>query len=489
MPDRRTRITASAAQGELSASLAALRHELGLPEGFPEEAEAEAARAAQAQTTPGSPAVPAADLTEVAFLTIDPAGSTDLDQALHLERDGDGFRLRYAIADVPALVAPGGAVDAEARRRGETYYAPDGRVPLHPAAIGEDAGSLLPGVVRSAFVWDVRLAADGAETSVTVARARIRSQRQWSYAEAQASLDDGSAPEPLALLAEVGPLRIEQERARGGASLNAPDEEIVLRDGAYTLERRVPLPVEDWNAQLSLLTGMAAARLMLDARVGILRTMPAPSAEAFASFRTQTQALGLPWPEDVGYGEYLRTLDHADPRAGAVLQAATGLFRGAGYVVMDGEPPADPLQSAIAAPYAHTTAPLRRLVDRWVLVVCEALCAGRPVPDWARASLGQLPSIMGASGRLASRLDAEAIARVEAALLAAHVGAEFDATVLGVRNGSILIQLQEPAVVASAPRTDGVRPGERVRVRLTAADIATGKVEFEPVPAVSAPRP
>lgn len=500
MPDRRTRVTASAAQSELTASLAALRRELGLPTEFPAEAEAEAARAAAhvaesvaAESSAGAPPAPAAraassapdlpstDLTDVPFLTIDPAGSTDLDQALHLERDGDGFRLRYAIADVPALVRPGGAVDAEARRRGQTYYAPDGRVPLHPAAIGEDAGSLLPGVVRSAFVWDVRLAHDGSETSVSVARARIRSRRQWSYPEAQAALDDGSAPEPLALLAVVGPARIEQERARGGASLNAPDEEVVLRDGAYTLERRVPLPVEDWNAQLSLLTGMAAAQLMLDARIGILRTMPAPSEEAFAGFRTQTEALGLPWPEGVGYGEYLRTLDHADPRAGAVLQAATGLFRGAGYVVMDGEAPADPLQSAIAAPYAHATAPLRRLVDRWVLVICEALSAGRPVPEWARASLGDLPSIMGASGRLAARLDGEAIARVEAALLAGHVGAEFDATVLGVRNGSILIQLREPAVVASAPRTDAVRPGERVRVRLLGADIATGRVEFETV--------
>lgn len=475
MPDRRTRVTASAAQSELTASLAALRRELGLPEGFPEEAEAEAAEAAAARPLPD------VDLTEVPFLTIDPAGSTDLDQALHLEREGDGFRLRYAIADVPALVRPGGAVDEEARHRGQTYYAPDGRVPLHPAAIGEDAGSLLPGVVRSAYVWDLRLRADGRETSASVARARIRSHRQWSYPEAQAALADGTAPEPLALLAEVGPARIEQERARGGASLNVPDEEIVLRRGAYTLERRVTLPVEDWNAQLSLLTGMAAARIMLDARIGILRTMPAPTEEAFTAFRTQTQALGLPWRESVGYGEYLRTLDRSDPRVAAVLQAATGLFRGAGYVVMDGEEPTDPVQSAIAAPYAHTTAPLRRLVDRWVLVICEALSAGRPVPDWARSSLGDLPSIMGASGRLAAQLDTAAVDRVEAALLSSRIGAEVGGTVLAVRNGTVLVQLDDPAVSAAAPRADGVAPGDRVRLRVMAADIASGRVDFQPV--------
>lgn len=475
MPDRRTSIAPSAAQTELARSLAELRASLDLPAGFPEAVDAEAREAAAA------PPPPAADLTAVPFLTIDPPGSTDLDQALHLERAGDGYRVRYAIADVPAFVPPGGAIDAEARRRGQTLYAADGRIPLHPAAIGDDAASLLPGALRTAYVWDIVLAADGSERSSTVARARIRSRRQWDYAEAQEALDAGSAPEPLALLPEIGRARIEQERARGGASLNRPDEEIVFRDGAYAIERRAPLAAEDWNAQLSLLTGMAAARIMLDAKVGILRTMPAPSEEAVAAFRAQTVALGLPWPEGVDYGEYLRTLDHREPRAAAVLEAAAGLFRGAGYAVLDGEAPADPVQSAIAAPYAHTTAPLRRLVDRWALVICEALSAGRAVPAWARGSLAELPAVMGASSRLASKLDAESLARVEAALLASRIGAVFDGTVLGIRNGSMNVQLTEPAVTASVARPDGIRPGERVRLHLLGADIATGTVRFDVV--------
>ncbi|MFF1877680.1 RNB domain-containing ribonuclease [Leifsonia sp. NPDC058230] len=472
MPDRRTHVTASAAQSELAAALAALRTGLDLPDGFPEPVEREAGAAAAGLVLPD------ADLTAVEFLTIDPEGSTDLDQAMHIERAGDGFRVRYAIADVPALVRPDGAVDAEARRRGQTVYAVDGRIPLHPAAIGEHAGSLLAGVVRGAYVWDLVLDAQGRETSVSVARARIRSRRQWTYQEAQSAIDDGSAPGTLLLLATVGLARIELERERGGASLDAPDEEVVLREGGYTLERRAPLPVEGWNAQLSLLTGMAAARLMLDARVGILRTMPPPTDEAVAAFRAQSTALGLPWPEDVPYGEYLRCLDHSDPRALAVMQAATGLFRGAGYVVMRGEAPADPLQSAVAAPYAHTTAPLRRLVDRWVLVICEALSAGAEVPGWALESLGELPSIMGASSRLASRLNAASVDRVEAALLVDRVGDEFDATVLSVRGDRMTVQLAEPSVVASCPRTDWELPGAVVHLTLTAADIASGRLTF-----------
>ena len=72
----------------------------------------------EARAAAASASMPERDETGVAFLTIDPPGSMDLDQAVHIERDGDGYRVRYAIADVPAFVTPGGAVDVEARRRG-----------------------------------------------------------------------------------------------------------------------------------------------------------------------------------------------------------------------------------------------------------------------------------------------------------------------------------------------------------------------------------
>ena len=100
--------------------------------------------------------MPDRDETDVPFVTVDPVGSMDLDQALYLERSGDGYRVRYAIADVPAYVSAGGVLDIETHRRVETVYAPDERTPLHPPVIGEDAGSLLPDQLRSAFVWDMR---------------------------------------------------------------------------------------------------------------------------------------------------------------------------------------------------------------------------------------------------------------------------------------------------------------------------------------------
>jgi exoribonuclease R len=432
---------------------------------------------AEADAATSATPPPTTDHRDIPFLTIDPAGSMDLDQALHVTGRRGGFRVHYAIADVPGFVRPGGAVDREARARGQTLYAADGRVPLHPPVLSEDRVSLLPDVDRSAYVWSFDLDEHGVIERTTLERAHVRSRERLSYDEAQARIDAGRG-DPLELLREIGLARIEQERLRGGASLNSPEEEIVRSDGGYALKRRHLLPVEAWNAQLSLMTGMAAAAIMIDARVGILRTMPKPSPERIEAFRTQTRALGRAWPASVTYGEYLRGLDRDDPAALAVLQAAGGLFRGAGYVAIDGELPADPEQSALAAPYAHVTAPLRRLVDRWGLVVCEALVAGREVPTWARETLHALPALMGASSQRANRLDSASVALVEAAVLSDRVGDRFTVTVLELRGENAVIQLVEPAVTATCPAKPDTRAGMMLDVVLEQADIRAGEVRF-----------
>src|SRR5690606_17209470 len=295
---------------------------------------------------------PDLDLRDVPFVTLDPAGSRDLDQAFHLAARGSGFRVRYAIADVPGCVRPGGLVDAAARERGQTLYAADGSIPLHPRVLSEDRASLLPNVDRPALVWTFDLDEAGAVERFRLERALVRSRAKLDYVSAQVAVDRG-AEEALGLLPVIGALRQEQERERGGASLNLPDAEVVQReDGSYAIERRRPLPIEDWNAQLSLMTGMAAAELMIEARVGVLRTMPEPDADAFESFRLQTRSLGRPWTEGT-YGEYLRTLDRADPMTLPVLEAAAGPFRGAGYHVVAGDVPAGRTPAGSAAPYAH----------------------------------------------------------------------------------------------------------------------------------------
>ncbi|MGJ0202878.1 RNB domain-containing ribonuclease [Leucobacter sp. gxy201] len=485
MPSRRAHLTRRTEQNGLAAALSELRTESGVPVGFPAEvlAEAEAAH--------GGP-LPDLDLRGIAFVTLDPEGSQDLDQAFCIEPApaGDaagGYVLRYAIADVPSFVRPGGAIDLEARRRGQTLYLPDGLVPLHPPILSEDRVSLHPTGDRTAYVWTIPVDASGAAefeggaaAPARVERALVRSRARLDYAAAQREIDAESAREQVRLLREFGLLRIAQEHRRGGASLSMPDEEIVCDDSGYRIERRSPLPVEEWNAQLSLLTGMAAARIMLDGGIGILRTMPAPEAETLAEFKVRVRALGLPWPERTAYGDYLRDVPRDTAQGLAVLHAAASLFRGAGYTVFDagGTVSAeDAVQSAIAAPYAHVTAPLRRLVDRWGLVICEALCSGSPVPEWARASLGDLPALMRASSSLAGRIGGEALDRVEAALLHDRIGDVVAATVLEVRGSRARLQIADPPITASAePVPERLAPGTEVSARVVSADVPSGRL-------------
>jgi exoribonuclease R len=482
MVQRATRLsgpTPSSDTGRLlEQAFALVRQEEGVRTDFPAEALAEVERAL------ASPDLPERDETAVPFITIDPPGSMDLDQAMHIERDGDGYRVRYAIADVPAFLVEGGALDAEVRLRGMTVYCPDTRVPLHPPALSEDAASLLPDVVRPAFVWDLRLTAQGERGSADLYRAMVRSQRRYTYAEVQALVDEGSGEDTLMLLKEVGELRIGRESARGGASLPMPEQEVhVDEEGHYHLRLRPLLPAEDWNAQVSLLTGMVAATFMLEGGVGILRTMPEATPQAVARFRREVRALGSDWPQDMRYGDFLRSLDRTDPAHLAIVNAATALFRGAGYTAFDGElPPEDQrVQAAIAAPYAHVTAPLRRLVDRFGLAVCEALAAGREVPSWAREALPTLPDLMAEADRRTKSVDRQCVSAVEAAVLVDRVGEHFDAVVVDGFEKGVVVQLIDPPVSERARGTAEL--GSTVQVEVEAADVLGRSVDLRVVPA------
>lgn len=465
----------SEATARLERAFDDIRREHGVSERFPAEV-LEGARVAAA-----APELPERDETAVPFLTVDPPGSMDLDQAVHIERSGDGYRVRYAIADVPAFVTPGGVLDEEVRRRGQTIYCPDLRVPLHPETLSEGAASLLPGVVRPAYVWDITLDSEGRQRAVEFDRALVRSARRCTYEEVQREVDAGTAEEILVLLRDVGRLRIGLESARGGASLPMPEQEVHIDDaGHYRLRRRPLLDAEDWNAQISLLTGMAAADIMLEGGVGILRTMPPAERGNIDKLRRQASALGVHWPVTMAYGDFLRTLDRAHPRHLALIHEATALFRGAGYTAFDGEVPARTEQAALAAPYAHVTAPLRRLVDRFGLAVCHALCRGHEVPHWARQALPQLPTLMARSSALAGAIERACVDAVEAAVLQHRVGERFDAVVVD-RNGEdrLVVQLVEPAVTGLADGNAGL--GDRINVELLAADVQEHTVRFSVV--------
>ncbi|MFD7677177.1 RNB domain-containing ribonuclease [Streptomyces sp. NPDC060187] len=476
MPRRRVRVT-GAPEAPLRAALSALRTELGVPGTFPAEALAEAAR---------PPRLPAYDATDIPLFTIDPPTSQDLDQAMHLSRrENGGYRVRYAIADVAAFVTPGGALDAEAHRRVMTLYFPDEKVPVHPPGLSEGRASLLPDQTCPAVLWTIDLDADGRTEATDVRRALVRSRAKLDYAHVQWQIDAGTAEEPLALLKDVGTLREALEVERGGISLNVPEQEIVEKDGTYELAYRAPLPADGWNAQISLLTGMAAAHLMLAYGTGVLRTLPAAPDGAVGRLRRTARALRIDWPHHVSYAQLIRSLDPHRPHHAAFLQECTTLLRGAGYTVFrDGALPEVTAHAAVAAPYTHCTAPLRRLVDRYAAEICLAAVAGQPSPEWALAALDALPKEMADGGRRAGTVERECVDIVEAALLKDRVGELFEGCVVDVQEHEPTVgtvQLESPAVFARiAGGTSRLPLGERLRVRLTQADPGTTKVQFAP---------
>lgn len=481
MPATRIRLQ-TGADATLAQGMTEIQREMKLPAAFAPEVEAAAAQAAQ------SPRLPALDRTDVPLVTIDPPGSMDLDQAMHLEKSANGYRVYYAIADVAAFVASGDAIDMEAHRRGETLYGADTRIPLHPTALSEGAASLLPNQLRPALLWTIDLDATGAIAAIDVRRAQVKSRARLDYAGVQQQLDAGTADPLWSLLREVGELRQQCERARGGISLALPEQQIDVVDGQWKLSYRVNQPIEDWNAQISLLTGMAAAQLMVNGKVGLLRTLPPAEPQAIARLKLTAQVLGIAWPATQSYPEFIRSLDPAQDTHVAMLTACTTVLRGAGYVAFDGELPAQPVQSALAAEYSHATAPLRRLVDRYVGEVCVALCAGAPVPDWARAGLPALPVLMAEADHRAHQYERQVIDLVEAVLLAPRVGETFTGDVVEITdhgNGhptpghSGVVMLRDPAIEARVLASAPLPLGQEVKVRLAVADPVRRLVQFE----------
>ncbi|MFT4126192.1 MAG: RNB domain-containing ribonuclease [Gordonia sp. (in: high G+C Gram-positive bacteria)] len=476
----------------------AIRTELGIAEDYGEAAREQARGAVDRY------AADRTDRTDLPLVTIDPPSSRDLDQAVHLTADDDGFLVDYAIADVAALIEPEGALDAESRRRGTTLYFPDRSVPLHPRELSEGAGSLLPDQIRPAVLWTIRVTPDGIPGEVTVRRATVRSVAKLTYAGVAADAAAGRLHPSITALPAFGALRARVALDRGAVELTLPEQE-VSRDGdTWTVGLAPRTPADDWNSELSLLAGMCAGTIMADAGVGLLRTLPPGEPAAVGVIRALADALGVDWPteqspggarREVSPGRFLASLPPDRPSTPALMSAATGLMRGAGYLVLgraaDGSlidavrnrPVGDDdlRHAAIGGVYAHVTAPLRRLADRFATEVCLAVTAGSPIPDWVSRALPTLPTIMRAADALGAAADRASIDLAEAVILADRVGERFSSVVTHAATGRRPAQvfIADPAIVAPCDGT--LTPGMRVDVTLTHADPLTRTVRFAPV--------
>lgn len=446
--------------------LAAIRAQFEVPDAFPAEILAAAEVAANRR-----PAAHA-DRTERRFVTLDPANSTDLDQAFAIERSGADLILHYAIADVAWFVDDGGPIDVEAWQRGATQYLPDGRAGLYPPILSEGAASLLPSGPRPAVIFTVRIAPDGAVHLDGAERAIIQSRAKLAYD----TVRDADLPEGFSELAS----RIEAaENRRGAVRVDPPEQEVEAQaGGGFQLRFRPRLISEDRNASLSLASNLAIADALFAHKTGLFRVMAAPDERAVARLRHSARALDLVWPADATLAQFERTLDPCDAKEAAFMMAIRRAGKGASYVPY--QEGVVPWHSAMAATYAHATAPLRRLADRYVVRATLAIANGQPVPDMVSEAFARLPAVMARADVRDGQIGRAVIDLAEAAMLKGREGQLFDAVVTDLDERGARIQLKGLPVLARVD-ANNVEPGSEIRVVLVEADTDRRSLAFKRV--------
>ena len=450
----------------LDRGLAAIRSQYKVPGDFPP---AVLAAAEEASRRPVNDHV---DRTAMPFVTLDPASSTDLDQAFAIDRSGNDLLLHYAIADVAWFVDDGGVIDQEAWARGTSQYLPDGKAPLYPPILSERAASLLPDGPRAAVLFTVRVAPDGAVELDGVERAIVRSRAKLAYDSAT----DADLPPDFAELAR----RIQAADDRRGASRVDPPEQEVSKVGeqGFELTYRPRLPSEDRNAALSLATNLAVADAMLAHHTGLFRVMAPPDEHAIRRLRFTAHAFGLAWPKEETLGQFQKGLRADDPRQAAFMLAVRRAGAGAAYAPY--QPGVVPWHVAMAATYAHATAPLRRLADRYVVRAALAIANGLPVPDGVSQAFAKLPPVMARADTLSGQIERAVVDLAEAVMLKGCEGRVYPAIVTDVDERGARMQLKEQPVVARV-EAHKVQPGDAISVRLLTTDPERRLIQFERV--------
>ncbi len=352
--------------GSFGCELRRLKLVHGLEREFPQAAWREAEQAAARP----DPAAARLDLCHLPHVTIDPDDAKDFDDAIWLEKAGDGYRLLVSIADVASYVPAGGALDAESFRRGCSVYLPGAVVPMLPAPLSENLCSLVPGEPRRAQTVEMLIDGEGRVTGCRLLRTLIRSAARLTYRQVQQALDgeaDAAAgsPGPMLQGAErCARLMLKQLKARGMLDLDLPESEISLGpDGR-------PLSVQPADRSFShrlievmmIAANEQVAELMRRAQMAaIYRVHPPPDTEKLAAFRQLAEAMGKPAhfndsPTPAQLGRYLAELD--GPRRPVLSQLLLRSLMQASY-----SQNCELHYGLASQAYLHFTSPIRRYPD------------------------------------------------------------------------------------------------------------------------------
>lgn len=467
-----------AAAGSARAALYAIAAELGLNPYFSEAVDAET------QTLLASHAVndpSLEDRTSSPFCTIDGAHSRDLDQALHIERNGDGFVLHYALADAAHFVARGSALFADSMHRGASYYFPGFAIPMLPRPLSEGLVSLNPDGPRRALVFSTELNRAGEHLRTSVARARIQSRNKLAWKQVQqlydspekaSALKDSEVGPSLALLRELGELLLDRAESRDLVRYHREEVEVSLdSEGlSFVVERAARERVELYNEQLSLLVNGEGARLLREHPSPdvepIYRVHPAPDAERLENLRHTLEHIaahhGLPerfvWKKGSSLARYIANLPRPDDlsKPDALRRITRALERQAIVANLRSHYTTDPGEHYGVGldPYGRFSAPMREVVGVFLhQETVEAFGLGSASPLARDPALRELVVQAGNRSRDLQRRVSDAGNRlVIDRLFQGDLARPTDerparkATVMGIQGNKIHVSLDSPAL-------------------------------------------
>jgi ribonuclease R len=421
------------------------------------------------------------DLTALPTLTIDPVTARDYDDALSVERAGDGLRLYVHIADVAAFVRPDGGLDREAQRRGNSVYVPGAVEPMLPPALSSEACSLVPGMPRSAVTAEISIGPGGRARSSSFFRSLIRSDARLEYGQVD-RIFAGAEQAPVAVAetlslarALAGELRAAR-LARGALGVESSEPEFEFDDAGNVVAARDEVQTEaHWVIEhLMILANEQVARRLESARVDTLfRVHEQPDPAAIERLVAQLESLDVPTPpvpevmssSDAArlVGEISTTVtqyQRATGRGGRVLTALVLRALKQAYYS-----PRNIGHAGLASEsYCHFTSPIRRYPD---LVVHRALLATLGAEEPPAGDLEEVAAWCSATEREAAALEHAADDVCFAFLLERVLGEgdrnreqEFDGEVTGVIEAGAFVAFDPGAGGAAC---EGLLPVRRMR--------------------------
>jgi ribonuclease R len=383
------------------------------------------------------------DLRELPLVTIDGETARDFDDAVYARREGKGYRLWVAIADVSHYVRHGDALDADARERGTSVYFPRRVIPMLPEKLSNGLCSLNAEVERLAMACEMQISARGEIEHYEFYPAVMRSRARLTYTEVWAQLSSGKAPENLQVLYALFKVLAEQRGQRGAIDFETVETRMIF-DARGKIEKIVPEARNDAHRiieECMLAANVCAGSLLVErGHPALYRVHDVPAADKVAALREFLAELGLQLPggEIPRPGDYAKLLERIRKRPDfALLQ--TILLRSLKQAVYS---PNNAGHFGLAfEAYVHFTSPIRRYPDLLVHRAIKALLARKryePGLDW---------EALGAHCSETERRADDASRDVENWLkcfyMRDHVGGSFNGVITGVAPFGLFVTLDD----------------------------------------------